>query len=334
MDKGLVKIALICPSFFGYQDSILKELKKQSHTVQLFDDRPSNSVSMKICIRLKLNFLIKRALLIHKKKITNQVIKFSPDKVLIVSPEVFDVNCLELIHKENSKLQSILYMWDSFSNKPNARHFIPIVTKCFSFDLKDCAGSNNIYHQPLFFEETFRTQGSNIKPNKLLFVGTFHKSRALLLDYIKMYNNFIYTHIYVQSLLVKFVRVMSLFPNAQRMIMLFSKSKTYPLSKTETATLIFESEVVLDFQHRNQSGLTCRTFESLAGGCRLVTTNLEIIKYDFYDPRYIKVIGNKRVEDLTAFLKLKVEESDHKLFLDKLDKYSLENWVKRIIEVD
>ena len=45
-----------------------------------------------------------------------------------------------------------------------------------------------------------------------------------------------------------------------------------------------DCHAVLDIEHPKQVGLTMRTFEVLASGRKLITTNRSIINHEFYDP--------------------------------------------------
>jgi galactitol-specific phosphotransferase system IIB component len=59
---------------------------------------------------------------------------------------------------------------------------------------------------------------------------------------------------------------------------------------------------VLDIQHPKQTGLTMRTFEVLASGKKLITTNKSIQNEIFFDPSIIQVIDREKPElDLNFF---------------------------------
>lgn len=300
----------------------------------MFDDRPSNSNFTKMLIRLKLKFLIMNKVFTYRRQMTRSIVEFRPDKILIISPEVFNLESLNTIKVQVPQVKFILYMWDSFYNKPNAKKLLSKVSKCYSFDRADSLNHKNIKHEPLFFESVFKSIEDKPRTNKLLFVGTFHKSRSLLLHYIDKYEkNFIH-HVYIQSTLVKVFRVLSLFPSLSYMKMLSKYSKTVSVEKEKIAQLLFQTQVVIDFHHRNQTGLTCRTFETLASGCKLATTNKDIMNYDFYDSKFIKVISDREYEDLDFFINTKISSEKKASFLKKMQEYSLSNWVKRIIEED
>ncbi len=63
-----------------------------------------------------------------------------------------------------------------------------------------------------------------------------------------------------------------------------------PLSRDESAAVFWASRAILDVEHPGQTGLTIRTFEALAAGKKLVTTNPAIRDYALYDPARVCVI--------------------------------------------
>jgi hypothetical protein len=86
---------------------------------------------------------------------------------------------------------------------------------------------------------------------------------------------------------------------------------------------------VLDIQHPRQTGLTMRTLEALGAGKKLVTTNVQVKEYDFYDERQVRVVDRMNPSvglDLEFFKK-----DDFFVSLEKIDSCSIGNWLKGII---
>ena len=59
-------------------------------------------------------------------------------------------------------------------------------------------------------------------------------------------------------------------------------------SAAEIVDVVRSSRAVLDIQHFKQTGLTMRTLETFGAGKKLITTNHEVKKYDFYDESRVK----------------------------------------------
>ena len=108
------------------------------------------------------------------------------------------------------------------------------------------------------------------------------------------------------------------------------KSFVYkPLSKEQIIELYSHSRSVLDIPFKGQNGLTMRTFECLAMHTKIVTSNKNIVKYDFYDPDYIYLID-------TDDYKLPSKEWFEKNVTVKkeiIEQYSIGNWIRTILNL-
>ena len=102
------------------------------------------------------------------------------------------------------------------------------------------------------------------------------------------------------------------------------------LFRSENALLCLKSNVILDIQHKSQQGLTMRVFEALASKCKLITTNENIKRYDFFNERNVQVINRNDLNlDMEIF-----ESQFYDIPCDIVDKYSLSNWISRIFDCD
>ena len=75
-----------------------------------------------------------------------------------------------------------------------------------------------------------------------------------------------------------------------------------------------------------QQGLTFRVFEAMGFRKKLITTNADIVNYDFYNANNIFVWTEDSKEIPDAFFETDYEELPEEIF----KKYSLENWLKTI----
>ena len=94
-------------------------------------------------------------------------------------------------------------------------------------------------------------------------------------------------------------------------------------------TYIKKSKVLLDVNRNGQEGLTFRVLESLGLNKKLITTNSDIINYDFYNPNNILVINEKKPVIPISFFETNYEEIPKEIF----EKYTLEGWVEKILNV-
>jgi hypothetical protein len=100
-----------------------------------------------------------------------------------------------------------------------------------------------------------------------------------------------------------------------------------PITFNEAEIYFDKSKVVIDIQKTIQNGLTFRVFEALGRRKKLITTNKDIISYDFYNPNNIFVWEENCEEIPDYFFDTPYEDIDVAI----LTKYSLNNWITTIL---
>jgi len=103
-----------------------------------------------------------------------------------------------------------------------------------------------------------------------------------------------------------------------------------PISFVETTALMKDTKIVLDIQKDIQRGLTFRVFEAMGLGKKLITTNTDIINYDFYNPNNIFIWTENTTNIPNDFLNTPYEELPEEIY----KKYSQESWVKKILNLN
>ena len=91
--------------------------------------------------------------------------------------------------------------------------------------------------------------------------------------------------------------------------------------------IVDRSKVILDIEHPKQVGLTMRTIEMIGMNKKIITTNKDIVNYDFYDPENILVISRQNPMIPSSFF-----ENDYKPVKKEVyDKYDIENWINDVL---
>ena len=90
------------------------------------------------------------------------------------------------------------------------------------------------------------------------------------------------------------------------------------------------SSVLVDFVISTHSGLSLRTFEALGYRKKLITTNAEIEKYDFYHPDNIFIWRGGSLDGLQAFIARPYHELPQEIY----QKYSFGNWVRYVLDIE
>ena len=91
-----------------------------------------------------------------------------------------------------------------------------------------------------------------------------------------------------------------------------------------------KSRVLCDVTQKNQSGLTLRVLEAIFFSKKLITNNLFIEKYDFYNPNNILIYTSHTTkDDVLSFLMKPYEPVDGEI----LARYEVTNVFKNIVHI-
>lgn len=329
MDK---KLLLIAPLFFDYYKEIIKEAELLGFQVDYICDAPSNSNISKAIGR------------INKKLLQNSTKKYFNDSVLpkikgkqynyvlLVAGMTFAFNSdmMRTVKELNPEAKFVMYQWDSEKNLPHSTAIHQYFDKLYSFDLNDCQQSAKYEFLPLFYtrvyEEIGETQVKSFAYD-CSYVGTAHPQKYKDINEMAaqlktvMPKQFIYH--YMPSVL-KFAYHKLLakeFRHAK-----FNEFKTEKLNANQLMQIIKDSKCILDAPQAGQTGLTIRSIECLGAKRKLITSNPDIKKYDFYDPVNVLVFDGT-IDPKSEFFKCNYKEIDEKIY----KKYSLREWLKTMV---
>jgi len=323
-------ILLFVPDGRGnYGSAIEKHLIERGAKVYIYDERPSKKSLSKIANRLFSNYLEplnKR----YFRQIINNLVDIHFDYVLFIRGEVLTNEILNLFRNKLNANKYILYLWDSLKNN-DKRNVFKSFDDVFSFDRIDCE-VHNIKFRPLFFTESYDQRIHNYtKDIDVLFIGTLHSNRYCFISEVKStlscFNLVSYFYLYLQTplLFYKLKFKYKCMRSAK-----IEEINFKPLPMNAVAEQMLKSKVTLDLQSPSQSGLTMRTIEALGSGTKLVTTNSDIIHYDFYNKENILVLRNG-IDELNA----NFFSSNYRLYGNEIyEKYSLKGWINDVFALN
>ena len=266
-----LRLTIVGPHFFSYCDAIVTHIESLGIPAQSVDERGSQLFWIKAIFRSSLlRKLLPMVVRAQHDVIERKTINFKSTHVVFISPESINVSLIQSLKKSGVKV--ILYMWDSFDNKPAARDCLQFFDRSGTFDPID-AETHKLTMINLFAEQEFFVKESSLLPRDIdiSFVGTAHSSRPKIITRFLTNPRF--------STLNKKIHLYR--GNAYyylRALIMTSFSRHTPLLKESipkqiVAQIFINSKYVLDITHNNQRGLTSRTFEALAAGSTLVTNN-------------------------------------------------------------
>lgn len=102
------------------------------------------------------------------------------------------------------------------------------------------------------------------------------------------------------------------------------------ISYLENINLARSCRVLSDFVISTHKGLSLRTFEALGYRKKLITTNTQVAKYDFYHPDNIYIWDGKSFDGMSEFLASPYHEIDETI----RQKYSFGNWIRYILNIE
>lgn len=313
-----MKIAVISFDYWGYDEKIVDTMKNLGHEaihvkLSIFSYRYKRKKE-KITNFLSKIFLNKNIKKIKSEEfIIDKLVSYGKfDAVLTINPE-------RISKKTHHKIKSftniyIAYLYDSLA-RHNAKHLLNgIFDKVFSFDLEDSKKFN-----------------LSFLPNFIHFSGSLEKTAS-------SYQVFSISSI--DERLPIYHKIISFFDKHKisHEIIFFDKSKPKnlpltakftreKLSQDEIFHKINQANIVLDIIRPKQNGLSFRIFDALALEKKIITTNSSIKNYDFYNANNIFVIEEENVSIPDDFFTSAYEKLPENIY----KKYTLENWINRIL---
>lgn len=325
-------VLLISPYFFGYEQNIKEEIEKRGSKVYLFNDSLSQTFMTKVFIRLNSRVIRKKIDKYYQKMVCEIQNKDSIDYILVIKGESINESSFAILKKAFPNAKTLLYLYDSMNNLKFSTRKLDKFDKVFSFDSNDVE-EYGFSFLPLFYIDEYdrNYNESKIKTNyRICTIATSHSDRPFVVNRIKEqldckevpYKFILYT----QNRLFHVLRYLK---KDYRLLCKAGMVTLNKLTSEEIGKIVEQSDCVLDIQHKMQSGLTMRTFEVLAMNKKIITTNKEIKKYDFYTDSNCCIIDrdNPLIDDL--FLDSKYQSIEVTI----KDKYSLNNWINNLFDV-
>lgn len=316
-----MKICVISFDHWNYDHYIVKELLKkghESHHIKLASFKHKNSFARLKNAFSKVFFKKNLKHIQRQNFILEELEKFgTQDQILVINPELIDLEYHLKIKKHTSKY--IAYLYDSVARCPVEHLLNGVFDEIYSFDKEDIRTygfletSNYIYH----IEEII---DNNQKKFDYLYVGSIDE-RITFLNALgeKMkidQKNFLFLSIGKKSFMKK---LRQFFLNENRNITFSAKR----LSHDQMLELYKQSNFVLDVVRENQTGLSFRIFECMGINANVISTNKNLENYDLihsgkifiYDPNLINY------------------NSVEKYPLEMIKKYSIETWVENVFKL-
>ena len=333
VETSLPQALLISPSFFGYEGDIARELERQGFAVTFIDERPSNSAVARAAIRARQD-LVGRFIESYFRRKHAEVRSTHFDLVLVVKAEAVPRWFLEDLRTTNPVAHFVFYTYDAIGNASNCLTLLDLFDCRLSFDSADVAERHEFEYLPLFYSPEYRalptSDASDPRSYAYSFVGTLHSDRYALVKRLFGRLPDTYGFFYVQA---RWYFAVLKYLTREHSHVPWSEVAFSPMSRAEIADILRNSRAVIDIQRSGQTGLTMRTFEALASGAIVVTTNAAVTREPFYDPDRIVVIPTTLDGLDDELVRAEVDSLPTPVGAPPgFERYSLESWVQRIID--
>lgn len=247
------------------------------------------------------------------------------DQILVINPEVIDLECHLEIKKMTKKYMT--YLYDSVDRCPVNHLLDGIFDEIYSFDQDDVKkygfkkinNYNYIDKQPI--------ANKNVIKNQVLYIASFDNRLTTVYNlkniFTKIGVSFRFIIVGKKTILFKLKNYFS-----KKLDNIELKRKI--ITQNDLKILYNETEVILDLVRENQTGLSFRVFEAMAFQKKIITTNKSITSYDFYNPNNILVIDNEDLEINNTFF-----QTDYQTIPDEIyNLYTLDSWVETVFKLN
>lgn len=238
------------------------------------------------------------------------------DLLFINAPYLLSDTLLNYILQKSQT--SVCIFWDSIDKIPPQKNYLNRFNKLFSFDPVDCKHYHLLQITNFFFAEA-QQQPSSFDVAYLATYDTRITDTKRIIDRLEEQNITVKAKIFIHKASKSLLKLPPQVELTYKIVP-FPKAYRYYL----------DSKVILDIAHSNQKGLSFRPFDAMGLRKKLITTNTDIVHYDFYHPNNIFVIDN--INDFTIpsnFFTTPYQDIPS----DIKKKYTIKNWIKQITTI-
>jgi hypothetical protein len=313
------KILFISPSYFNYSSLIKSTLESLGASVDLFSNRPTSLISKFSGV---LNKKIYEGIKIRYFRKLLKDIKGNYDYILVIRADLIPVDFLQALKIVCPEAKFIQYVWDDIHLFPLLLDSFRFFDRVLSYDLSDSAEYSLVFRPFFFLEQQAGKRTLSSATHELFFIGSYHTDRLPVLENVMKLNPGIelYSHFYINP--VSFI--LNKIPVRKIRLFNFGKMKYFEMIKTIEGSL-----AILDIQNVSQHGLTTRIFEALGARSKIVTTNSNIIDYEFYNDRNILIVDRNNPIIEKSWLHAPYEKYDDKL----LGNYHITRWIQEVFDI-
>ena len=290
VDLKLKNILIIMPQFYAYQSKIQEDLIARGANVRFYDEEPEKK---KFLVMRRLGKIFKKKNIFEKfnKQLTDKIIAEMPaggyDYFLLIRGNIISENTVNEIKDKALKMgaKTVYYAWDSFENMEHHGLLGRQFNKRATFDSVDAKNNPDYDLLPLFYSDEFDSKRIEF-PTEYKYdyvsVSAFFPFRYRYFKAFKKANpdKKLALKLYLSPDVYKGKKFTDpkLVKNLDMDIVSFT-----PFTPQDIRDMCLNSKAILDLANETQQGLTMRTMETLGICKKIVTNNIYLRDYEFYN---------------------------------------------------
>ena len=317
------KILFFAPAFFNYEEIIKDKMVEMGATAYLYDERSVKSAFFRALNKVVPNWFNR-----HSHDYFHNIIAKHRDEsfdyIIVIKSDMMPISTLQELKSVFKQAKLVLYLYDSIADIPGIKDKLKYYDKVSTFDRED-AISYNLNFRPLFFSDDYVANKQSKKfIYDIAFLGTIHADRFKIIKRImkqaesKGWSSYWFLYLQAGFMFYWYWFTKKEFQWQDKN--LFSTKKK---SGREIASIVDQSSAILDIESPGQKGLTMRTIEMIGLKKKLITTNRDIINYDFYHPQNVEIIDRENPVIMDNFLTNSFKELPEAIYR----KYHISTWI-------
>lgn len=312
-----MKITIISFDNWGFNGHIVTALKNEGHSVRHINFNDFTYKYPNILFRYY-NFILKT---IFKKNIKNihygnEILKRLKenteiqDVILTIKGDFIDPKSILKFKKYTKK--SVAYFNDGSTRCPKIIRVIPNFDEVYSFEKEDCTKYNLKFITNWIYP--IQPKSGQYIDYQIFSISSKDKRSPIISRITTI----------LKEKKIKYKVIVFDKKNKNHDPNIEYTNKHIPLS--QVSNYIHNAKILLDINRKGQKGLTFRVFESIGLEKKLITTNADIKNYDFYNPKNILIIDEKKPNIPLDFFNNEYEKIPEEV----LKKYTLKGWINQV----
>lgn len=311
-----MRILLLSSSFFGYSKRVADNIRKCRHIV---DEIYAYPVSY-------LDRILKKS---HLKDYNRTIRDYCEKKYAEIKENQYDkivvfgggtpYSFIEMLKTRYSSSELVLYLSADMSSYGFSSDYLSLFDRKLSYSLTD----SEIYgfeYRPWFYTD----KKTSHKDIDVSFVGSIHPIRLDILEKINHYED-VSSNFYIYTDRLSYLKYFINWHNLRHSIHFTG------LPYDAYIDVLSRSKATLDIPECGQNNITTRPIEALATNTKIITTNKNVVNYDFYCSENILIVDNNfNMEKMISWLNSPYSFMDNTI----LEKYNINSFVTSLLQIN